>query len=341
MTPATMRAYLMTAYGGPEVARIGEVPVPEPKPHEIRVRVRAAGLNPVDYKFREGVLRAIQRPSLPIALGSEFSGVVEAVGSQVTRFAVGERVYARVGKQDYGALAEYVCIDAQIVAKMPETLDFPAAAGVPLAGLTALQSLRDELHVGPGMRLLITGGAGGVGTFAIQLAKWLGAEVTTTASPRGEALVKRLGADRVVDYTRERLQDAVRDMDGALDLIGGETLSACFEGVKRGGKVVSIAGVPEPQTARKDLQAGAFLAALFWLVSRNVRKQARAHGVSYRYMFMRPSGEELAELARLIDAGKLEVVVDRVFPFGEVAEAFQYLEQGRAKGKVIVTMPEA
>ncbi len=341
MTNATMRAFMMRGYGGPEQTAIREVPVPEPKPHEIRVRVRAAGLNPVDYKFRKGVLRAIQRPELPIPLGSEFSGVVEAVGAEVRRFAVGDRVFARVGKQDYGALAEFVCVDATFVARMPETLDFPTAAGVPLAGLTALQCLRDELHARPGMRLLITGGAGGVGTFAIQLAKWLGAEVTTTASPRGEALVKRLGADRVVDYTHERLQDAVRDMDGAMDLIGGETLLACFEVVKPGGKVVSIAGVPEPETARKDLQAGSFLAALFWVISMGVRRKARAHGVEYRYKFMLPSGEELAELAHLIDSGKLDVVVDRVFPFDEVAEAFQYLEQGRAKGKVIVTFPEA
>ena len=336
-----MRAYVVTRYGGLEAAEIREIPVPEPAPHEIRVRVHAAGLNPVDYKFREGKLKVLQRPKLPIALGCEFSGIVEAVGSRVTRFAVGERVYARVDKADYGALAEFVCIDERLVARMPVTLGFEAAAGVPLAALTALQCLRDELHAATGLRLLITGGAGGVGTFAIQLAKWLGAEVTTTASPRGEELVRRLGADRVVDYTRERLTDVIRDMDGALDLVGGASLEACFGAVKRGGTVVSIAGMPEPQTARKDLGAGSGLAALFWLASFSLRRHARARGLRYRYKFMHPSGEQLAELANLIDAGRLEVVVDRVFPFGEVEAAFRYLEQGRAKGKVIVTMPEA
>jgi alcohol dehydrogenase len=336
-----MRALVLTQYGGPEKAALREVPVPDPKPQEIRVRVRAAGLNPVDYKFREGTLRAIQRPKMPIVLGSEFSGVVEGLGEGVTRFNVGDRVFARVPKQAYGAFAEYVCIDESLVARMPETLDFPAAAGVPLAGLTALQCLRDELHAGKDTRLLITGGAGGVGTFAIQLAKWLGAHVTTTASPRGAELVCRLGADRVIDYTQERFQDVLGDLDGALDLVGGDTLSACFEVVKRGGTVVSIAGLPEPETARKDLQAGKGLAALFWLASLKLRTQARAHGLRYRYTFMHPSGAELAELARLIDDGTLEVVVDRVFPFREIDAAFRYLEQGRAKGKVIVTMDEA
>jgi alcohol dehydrogenase len=336
-----MRALVLTQYGGAEKAEIREVPVPEPKPHEIRVRVRAAGLNPVDYKFREGKLRAIQRPELPIVLGSEFSGVVEALGEGVTRFSVGDRVFARVAKETYGAFAEYVCQDERLVARMPETCDFPAAAGVPLAGLTALQCLRDELQVGRGTRLFISGGAGGVGTFAIQLAKWLGAHVTTTASPRGAELVRRLGADRIIDYTQERFQDVLHDLDGALDLIGGETLEHCFEVVKPGGMVVSIAGLPEPQTAWKDLQAGWKLASLFWVASLSLRMRARAHGVRYRYKFMHPSGEELAELARLIDRGELEVVVDRVFPFQESDAAFRYLEQGRAKGKVIVTMDEA
>jgi alcohol dehydrogenase len=336
-----MRAFVFTQYGGPERSEFREVPTPEPQPREIRVRVHAAGLNPVDYKVRQGQLRAIQRLQLPLVMGSEFAGVVEAVGDAVTRFSVGDRVFARVAKKAYGALAEYVCIDESLVALMPTTLDFPAAAGVPLAGLTALQCLRDELQVGRGTRLFIAGGAGGVGTFAIQLAKWLGAHVTTTASPRGEELVRRLGADRVIDYTRERVQDVLHDQDGALDLVGGDTLSACFEVVKRGGLVVSIVGPPEPETARKDLQAGKGMELLFWLTSLTLRMQARPHGVRYRFKFMHASGGELAELASLIDQGKLEVVVDRVFPFAETDAAFRYLEQGRAKGKVIVTMPEA
>ncbi|BDD66015.1 hypothetical protein Sj15T_10360 [Sphingobium sp. TA15] len=223
---------------------------------------------------------------------------------------------------------------------MPASLDFETAAGVPLAGLTALQALRDELHLKPGSSVFIPGGAGGVGTFAIQIAKWLGAEVTTTASRRGRALVERLGADVVIDYTTQDFADQVRDMDGAFDLLGGDTLHKIFGVVKSGGKIVSIAGLPEPETARKDLGRGIGLAALFWFASYRSRAEARRHGVAYRYLFMHPSGAELAELGQLIEDERLEPVIDRVFPFADIAEAFTYLEAGRAKGKVVVRMDD-
>lgn len=331
-----MKAFVMTRYGGPEVAELREVPVPVAGTGELLVRIHAAGLNPVDFKTRQGMLKVVQRYALPVVMGNELAGVVEAVGAGVSGFAVGDRVFARVPKGGMGALAEFAALPADVVAKMPDGLDFTTAAGVPLAGLTALQALRDELRLGPGSRVFITGGAGGVGTFAIQLAKWLGAEVTTTASQRGRELVERLGADVVVDYTTQRVADHVRDMDGAFDLVGGESLDAAFAAVKSGGMVVSVAGMPEPQTARKDLGRGWGLAALFWFASFGLRARARRHGVTYRYLFMHPSGAELAELAALIKAGTLEPVIDRVFPFEQVADAFAYLESGRAKGKVVV-----
>jgi alcohol dehydrogenase len=177
-----------------------------------------------------------------------------------------------------------------------------------------------------------------VGTFAIQLAKHLGAYVATTASPRGEALVKRLGADLVIDYTRERFEDKLSGYDGAFDLLGGDTLARLWSVVKPGGRVVSIAGVPEPLTARKDLGRGRGLAALFWIVSLTTRIRAARHGISYRYLFMHPSGGDLDYLASLIVLKQLEVVVDRVYPFAEVREAMAYLETGRAKGKVVLSM---
>lgn len=331
-----MKAFVMTRYGGPEVAELRDVPAPVARVGELLVRVHAAGLNPVDFKTRQGMLKVVQRYALPVVMGNELAGVVEAVGAGVSGFAVGDRVFARVPKGSMGALAEFAALSADVVAKMPKGLDFTTAAGVPLAGLTALQALRDELRLGPGSRVFITGGAGGVGTFAIQLAKWLGAEVTTTASQRGRELVERLGADVVVDYTTQRVADHVRDMDGAFDLVGGESLDAAFAAVKSGGMVVSVAGMPEPQTARKDLGRGWGLAALFWFASFGLRARARRHGVTYRYLFMHPSGAELAELAALIEAGTLEPVIDRVFPFEQVADAFAYLESGRAKGKVVV-----
>jgi len=335
-----MRAFVLTRYGGPEATELREVPRPEPGPGELRIRVHAAGLNPVDYKTRQGKLRVITRYPLPVVLGNELAGTVDATGPGVTRFVVGNRVYARVAKDRMGALAEYACVRAELVAHMPATLGFTAGAGVPLAGLTALQALRDVLKVAPGQRIFIPGGAGGVGSFAIQLARNAGAHVSTTASPRGEALVRRLGAEVVIDYTRERFEDELRDQDGAFDLIGGDTLSRSFAVVKRGATVVSIAGVPEPRTALVDLGGRAGLAALFWLISAKTRLQAARRGVDYRYLFMRPSGEDLAELARTIDAGKLEVIVDRSFALDQAAEAFAYLESGHAKGKVVVRVSD-
>lgn len=186
------------------------------------MHVHAAGLNPVDFKTRQDMLKVIQRYPLPIVMGNDLAGVVEACGEGVTRFAPGDRVFARMPKDSMGAFAEYAVVPDGLLAKMPPSIAFETAAGIPLAGLTALQALRDELHLKAGSRVFIPGGAGGVGTFAIQLAKWLGAEVTTTASPRGKALVERLGADVVIDYTTQHFEDHVRDMDGVFDLLGGE-----------------------------------------------------------------------------------------------------------------------
>lgn len=333
-----MKAYTLTRYGGPDAAELREIARPEPGPGEVLIRVHAAGLNPVDFKIREGALKAIRRYPLPVTMGNELAGVVEGLGAGVTGFAPGDRVFARVPTDRMGAFAEYATLPQAVLARVPDDLDMATAAGVPLAGLTALQALRDEMGVTPGQRILIPAGAGGVGTFAIQIAKWLGAEVVTTASPRGRELVERLGADQVIDYTQQRFQDLLSDMDGVFDLLGGDSLLAAFGVVKRGGIVVSVAGLPEPQTARKDLGRGPLMQALFWLISRKLRKEAQARGTRYRFLFMHPSGPELAELAALIEAGQLEPVIDRVFPFDQVAEAMAYLESGRAKGKVVVRM---
>jgi NADPH:quinone reductase-like Zn-dependent oxidoreductase len=333
-----MRAYVLNKYGGPECASLGEVPVPKPGPGQLLVRVRAAGLNPVDYKIREGKLRLIRSPPLPTILGNELAGEVTELGAGVTGFAVGERVFARVDKDHMDAFAEYACIEAAHAARIPSSLDFTQAAGLPLAGLTALQALRDELHLGPGHKVFISAGAGGVGTFAIQIAKHLGAHVITTASPRGESLVRSLGADEVIDYTRERFEQKLSGLDGALDLLGGESLERTFGIVKPGGKVVSVAGVPEPRTATQDLGRGGALLAIFWLASFGLRWRARRHGVTYRYLFMHPSGAELAELAALVERGALRVVMDQTFPFERIGDAMAHLESGRAKGKVVVQM---
>lgn len=339
MASATMQALVLTRYGGADAAQMQTVARPVAGPGEVLVKVRAAGLNPVDFKTREGMLRLITPYSLPAVMGNELAGVVEAVGAGVTGFAAGDRVFARTAKNAMGAFAEYAAVPANLLAHVPDRLDDVSAAAIPLAGLTALQALRDEIGLRPGSRVFIPGGAGGVGTFAIQIAKWLGAHVITTASPRGRDLVERMGADEVIDYTAQDFTQLVAGVDGVFDLIGGETLNNAFAVVKRGGTVVSVAALPEPQTALKDLDRGYPLAALFWLVSLPLRLRAWRSGARYRFLFMHPSGSELAELAALVEAGKLTPVIDRTFPFDQIRDAIAYLEAGRAKGKVVVTLP--
>ncbi len=333
-----MRAYVLERYGGPACARLATATVPRPAPHEVLVKVHAAGLNPVDYKIRAGILRPVTRFPLPIVLGNELSGVVTECGAAVRNFEVGDRVCARVAKDRLGAFAEFAAVDAACVARLPAMLDFEHAAALPLAGLTALQCLRDELGVEAGQHLLITGGAGGVGCFAIPLAKAFGTVVWTTASDAGKELVLRLGADHVIDYRREWVPAHARRFDAVLDLVGGKGLAALFGVLKPGRTLVSVGGVPEPQTARKDLGRGGLLAFLFWLASSSVRAAARRRGVTYRYLFMHPSGSELGELLGRVERGELPITLDRVFEFADITDALAYLEQGRAKGKVVVKM---
>jgi alcohol dehydrogenase len=334
-----MLAYVLRRYGRPEGSSLMQVSAPAVGPRDILVAVRAAGLNPVDFKTRQGMLRPISRLKLPLVLGNEFAGEVAAVGNEVKRFVVGDRVFARVEKDRLGAFAERAAVGEDYAAHIPSNLAFDAAAGAPLAALTALQALRDELGLQSGWKIFISGGAGGVGTFAIQIAKWLGAHVTTTASKRGEALVRALGADEVIDYTTDDLSRIGKVFDAGLDLVGGEALDKMFKIMMPGTRIVSVAAVPEPQTALRDLGGRRALAAVFWVISYGVRRRARRARVGYRYLFMRPSGTDLAQLAELIERGSLRIIVDRAYPFAEIAEALDYVESGRAKGKVVVVQP--
>lgn len=341
MPQQQMQAFVLKSYGGPELGALEDVPVPKHSSRQMLVRVRASGLNPVDFKTRRGDLRLVQRYRLPVVLGNELAGEVIACGEQVRRFHVGDRVFARVAKDRMGAFAQFAVVEEDHAALIPASLDFATAAAIPLAGLTALQALRDELHVMRGQRIFISGGAGGVGSFAIQIAKHFGAQVATTASPRGDALVRQLGADMIIDYTQQQPEPILSGFDSAFDLIGGDALEQAFAIVRPGATVVSVAGMPEPQTASKDLGRGLGLQALFWVASFSLRRRARQHGVRYRYLFMHPSGEDLSELARLVDAGAIKVIVDSVYPFGHIADAMDKLESGRAKGKIVVTMPDS
>jgi alcohol dehydrogenase len=316
--------------------QLREVAEPTVGDGEVLIRVHAAGLNPVDYSVRRGKARPVWHLDLPLVAGSELSGVVEAVGDGVTRFAVGDRVYARVDKLKLGAFARYAVVDEAFVGGMPRSLDFEDAAGLPLAGLTALQGLRG-LAITPGDRVFISGGAGGVGTLAIQLAVWMGAMVATTASPRGEQLVKSLGAEAVINYREQKFIDLLSDYDSAFVLTGGRDLTDSFGILKQGAKVVSVASI-DPSTARHELGMGPVLTALVWVANTKIRRRARSSGVSYRSLMMHPSGDDLDVLAQLVDSGQLKPVTDRVFPFEQIPDAFAYLEEGHAKGKVIVRL---
>jgi alcohol dehydrogenase len=312
-----------------------DVPEPTPGAGEVLIGVRAAGLNPIDYKVRRGLGRVFHL-DLPLVAGSELSGVVEAVGAGVTRFGIGDRVYARADKQKLGAYAPYAVIDESFVARMPRSLDFEDAAGMPLAGLTALQALR-ALSITPGDRVFVSGGAGGVGTLAIQLAVHMGAKVATTASPRGEELVRSLGAETVVDYRKQKFKEVLSDYDSAFDTTGGRDLMDVFDILKPGAKATSVTSI-DPTTARDDVGLGRLLTAAVWAANTKIRRKSRRRGVSYRSLFMHPSGDDLEVLTELVDSGQLKPVTDRVLPFEQLPNAFAYLEEGHAKGKVVVRL---
>lgn len=333
-----MQGYVLTEYGDATAMQMRDVPVPAVSPDDVLIKVHAAGLNPLDIKLRDGVLRPLLKLDLPRVAGNELAGVVHEVGSGVTRFAVGDRVFARIDEGRLGAFGQYVAVSAGLVANMPESLTFVEAAGLPLAGETSIQALRDKLHVKAGQKVFIAGGAGGVGTLAIQIARWMGAHVATTASGKGAELVRSLGAETVIDYTRDRFVDVLHHYDAALDLRGGQDLIDCFSIVKPGGTVVSLAGMPEPKTALKDLDRGAGLATLLWFASAKVRWQAQQRKARYRFLFMRPDGTDLELLARLVDERTIIPVIDRVFSFDRIDHAFSYVEGGHAKGKVIVQL---
>ncbi|MGP3963481.1 NADP-dependent oxidoreductase [Nonomuraea sp. 3N208] len=317
--------------------RAAEVPEPELGDGDVLVRVRAAGVNPLDSKIRDGEFKLILRYRPPFVLGHDVAGVVTRVGSAVRRFKAGDEVYARPGKDRIGTFAELVAIDQDDIALKPTSLSMLEAAAVPLVGLTAWQALVERANVRAGQKVLIHAGSGGVGTMAIQLAKYLGATVATTTSTANVDWVKSLGADVVVDYKQQDFATVLSGYDVVLDSLGGETLEKSLTVVKPGGLVIGISGPPDPDFA-KEIGAPSFLRMAMTLLSRRIRRQAKRRGVRYSFLFMRASGTQLRELTTLIDAGHLRPIVDRMFPFDATLEAVAYVDQGRAKGKVVVML---
>jgi NADPH:quinone reductase-like Zn-dependent oxidoreductase len=307
---------------------------------DVLVQIRAASVNPFDVKTRDGEFKLILPYRVPFILGNDFAGVVVEVGAAVTRFAVGDEVYARADKSRIGAFAELIAVHQDDLAAKPTTVTMEEAASIPLVGLTAWQALVERANVKPGQQVFIQAGSGGVGTIAIQLAKALGARVATTTSTANVELVRALGADVVIDYKKQAFETVLHDYDVVLDSLGGQSLTKSLQVLKPGGKLISIAGPPDPAFGR-ELGANPFVRLAMAALSFRIRWQARRHHATYSFLFMRASGTQLAEITALIDAGKIRPVVDRVFDFDSTRQALAYVEDGRAKaGKVVVAMPD-
>lgn len=332
-----MKAACIARYGGPGVLELRDLPVPVPGPGDLLVKVRAASVNPIDFKIRQGKARVILPYRLPLVLGNDLSGEVVEVGTGVTRFRPGDAVYARLDKTRIGAFAEFALVRDRDAADMPPSLDFVQSASLPLAGLTAWQALVEIAELQAGQQVLIHAGSGGVGSLAIQIAKARGAFVAATAGARNLDLVRSLGADRVIDYAKERFEDALRELDVVFDTIAGDVQHRSFAVLKRGGILIDVAGMPTPAFARRWGLNPLVTFALRWMTRRSAAL-ARTRGVRYEYLFMEPSGTQLEALSALVAEGKLRPVLGRVFPFERIAEAIAEVEGGHATGKVVVRM---
>jgi len=328
----------MTGYGVlADNLKLTDAPQPELGDRDVLLEVHAASINPIDYKIVQGGLKRIEKRRFPSALGFDVSGLVLAVGDHVNRFKAGDEVYARASRERIGTFAERAAIDERYVALKPPSLSHLETASIPLVGLTTVQALVDRAHAKRGQHVLIHAGSGGVGTFAIQYAKALGLQVTTTTSSKNATWVKALGADEVVCYDRENYLDRGATYDIVYDTLGQNYTTDAFKAVKRGGVVVSIAGGPDKQLA-EQVNAGWFLRLIMNLMSRHVYELAERTSASY-YRFLTTShGAQLADIAALIEAGKIKAVIDKVYPFTQIIEAMIYAAGGRVKGKVVVQM---
>lgn len=333
-----MKALVLKRYGGSDSVVFSELPRPVPQPDEILVQIYAAGLNPIDNMIPKGTFKPMLRFQLPATMGSDLAGVVVAVGSRVTRFKRGDAVFASLFDLGKGSFAEFAVVPESAAALKPANLDFVQAASIPLVGLTVWQALKERARVRPGQKVFIPAGSGGIGTFAIQFAKYLGAIVGTTTSTANVVLVKSLGADEVVDYKQQAFEEVLQGYDAVLGTVRGNALEKALSILRPKSTVVSLIGPPDAPFG-KARGMNFFMVLVFRLLSSKIIRAARKRGAEYSFLFMRPDGGQLAEIGKLIEAGKIRPVIDQVFPFHQAKEALAYLEQGRAKGKVVVQMP--
>jgi NADPH:quinone reductase-like Zn-dependent oxidoreductase len=331
-----MRAFVVKEYKGP--LQESDVPEPTVGEHDVLVRVQAAGLNVLDEKIRAGEFKQILPYKLPLIPGNDVAGTVIRVGSKVRAFKPGDEVYARPDKDRIGTFAERIAVDEADLALKPASISMEEAGSLPLVALTAWQALVERGNLQPGQKVLIHAGAGGVGSIAIQLAKHLGATVATTASAANLEFVRELGADTVIDYRGQDFEQLLSGYDLVLDSVGGENLKKSLRVLKPGGKAIGIVGPPDPAFAR-EAGLNPILRLAITGLSAGIRRQARKLGVSYEFLFMRASGDQLRHITALIDIGALRPVVGRVFPFDQTIEALQGLEEGGIRGKAVISNP--
>lgn len=332
-----MKAFIVDSYGtqGPRAA---DVPEPTVGTRDVLVRVSAASINPLDKMIRNGEFKQLIKYKPPVVLGHDMAGVVIEVGADVRDFKVGDEVYGRPRDLRIGTFAEFIAVDQDDIAPKPGSLTFEEAAAVPLVALATWQILVDRAQLQPGQSVLVHAGAGGLGSTIIQLTKYLGATVATTTGTATAELVKTLGADVVVDYTKQDFSQLLSGYDLVIDSLGGQNLEKSLAVLKPGGVAIGVAGPPDAGFA-SQLGAPPILGVAMTLLSRKIRKQAKALGVGYEFFFMQASGTQLRELAALYDAGVLRPVIDTTFPFEQTSQAMTYVEQGRTRaGKVIITM---
>ena len=310
-----MKAIVVYKYGGPEVLKYEDAPRPEPKEDQILVRVIAAAVNPVDGMIRSGKFANYFHTTFPLIPGYDISGVVEKAGPKITKFKAGDPVYAYIGLKEGGGYAEYAVATENEAAPKPKSLTFEEAAAVPLAAETAWQALIDTAKLNAGQTVLIHGGSGGVGSFAIQIAKARGAKVIATASTPNQDLLKQLGADISIDYTKTKFEDVAKDVDVVLDSVGKDTLSRSYGVVKKGGFIVSLVARPDQVELDKHEIRGASLD-------------------------VKPDADELAKITKLIEAKKIKPVVSQVLPLSEAAKAQEQAATGHTRGKIVLKVAE-
>ena len=332
-----MKAFVVDKYKRKGALRLANVPEPELQEGDVLVRIQATAVNLLDSKVRDGEFKLLLPYRPPFVLGHDVAGTVIRTGPGAKQFKVGDEVYARPRDHRIGTFAEFIAINESDVALKPKNLSMAEAASIPLVGLTAWQALVEVAKVKRGQRVFIQAGSGGVGTFAIQLAKHLGATVATTTSTKNIDLVKSLGADVAIDYKTQDFEKILSGYDLVLNSQDPKTLEKSLRVLKRGGKLISISGPPDPAFA-KDFGLNPFLKLVMRLLSRGVRKKAAKLGVHYSFLFMRAEGGQLGEISSLIEKGVIRPVVDKTFPFEKTGEALAYVETGRAKGKVVIAV---